>query len=83
MVEDKEVSKVLNLFPSDAIYYFCKANIPRGMDATLLQTKASEYNLKGNVFNSVATALEAAKANASLNDLIFVGGSTFTVAEVV
>jgi dihydrofolate synthase/folylpolyglutamate synthase len=83
MVEDKEVSKVLNLFPSDAIYYFCKANIPRGMDATLLQTKASEFNLKGEVYNNVTDALEAAKANASTNDLIFVGGSTFTVAEVV
>jgi dihydrofolate synthase/folylpolyglutamate synthase len=83
MVEDKEVSKVLNLFPSDAHYYFCKANIPRGMDAELLQSKAAEFNLKGEVYTSVESALKAAKANATNKDLIFVGGSTFTVAEVV
>jgi dihydrofolate synthase / folylpolyglutamate synthase len=83
MVEDKEVSKVLNLFPSDAHYYFCKANIPRGMDANLLQSKAVEFNLKGEVYTSVESALSAAKANATNKDLIFVGGSTFTVAEVV
>ena len=83
MVEDKEISKVLNLFPTDAIYYFCKANIPRGMDAQLLQSKAAEFNLKGEVYPSVELALTAAKENATNKDLIFVGGSTFTVAEVV
>ena len=83
MVEDKEVSKVFDLFPSDAIYYFCKANIPRGMDAHLLQSNAAAFNLKGEAYASVALALNAAKENATNKDLIFVGGSTFTVAEVV
>jgi dihydrofolate synthase/folylpolyglutamate synthase len=83
MVDDKDLDGVLPLFPSTALYYFCKADIPRGLDAQILKEKASEFNLKGNIYNSVKDALENAIENASTNDLIFVGGSTFTVAEII
>jgi dihydrofolate synthase/folylpolyglutamate synthase len=69
------------LFPKEAIYYFCKPNIPRGLDAVVLQKKATEFNLKGNVYNSVTTAYETAANNAANDDFIYIGGSTFVVAE--
>jgi len=83
MVSDKDITTVLNLLPKNAIYYFCKAQIPRAMEAAELAEKAKTTGLKGNVFDSVAAALNAAQENAEENDLVFVGGSTFTVAEVV
>jgi dihydrofolate synthase/folylpolyglutamate synthase len=83
MVSDKDISKVLSMLPKDAVYYFCKANIPRAMTADELASQAADFGLKGNVFNSVLAALDEAKKNASPEDLVFVGGSTFTVAEVV
>jgi dihydrofolate synthase/folylpolyglutamate synthase len=83
MVNDKDITTVLKLLPANAVYYFCKANIPRGLDAWELQEKAKGAKLLGNVFPSVAAALEAAKNSAGSGDLVFVGGSTFTVAEVV
>ncbi|UKJ08940.1 bifunctional folylpolyglutamate synthase/dihydrofolate synthase [Solitalea lacus] len=83
MVKDKDITQVLELMPKEALYYFCKADIPRGMDAGELQQLASEYHLNGAVYNSVNEALTTAKTNARFNDLIFVGGSTFVVAEVV
>jgi dihydrofolate synthase / folylpolyglutamate synthase len=83
MVNDKDIEKILSLLPSSAQYYFCKANIPRGMDATFLKEKASKFKLNGIAYSSVRKALKAAQINASAKDLIFVGGSTFTVAEVV
>jgi dihydrofolate synthase/folylpolyglutamate synthase len=83
MVDDKDIASVLPLFPTNAQYYFCKADIPRGLDAQILKEKASEFNLQGNIYNSVKDALENAIKDASTNDLIFVGGSTFTVAEII
>ncbi len=83
MVNDKEIEKILELFPKDATYYFCKANIPRGLDAAILAEKASLIGLKGIVFASVESALLAAQKNALNSDIIFVGGSTFTVAEII
>jgi dihydrofolate synthase / folylpolyglutamate synthase len=83
MVSDKDISAVLELLPKEALYYFCKANIPRGMDAQTLATQAQEAGLFGNVFNSVQDAFETARKNAASDDLIFVGGSVFTVAEVL
>lgn len=83
MVSDKDVSAVLASFPKKATYYFCQAAIPRAMDANLLRIKAVKYGLRGEVFSSVRLALNAAKQNAATNDLIFVVGSTFTVAEIV
>jgi len=83
MVDDKDLDGVLPLFPSTALYYFCKADIPRGLDAQILKEKASKFNLQGNIYNSVQEALQNAIQDASTNDFIFVGGSTFTVAEVI
>ncbi len=83
MVNDKEIEKILNMLPKDALYYFCKANIPRGLDVAELSSKAMSCGLNGSIHESVMLALKAAQANSSVNDLVFVGGSTFIVAEVV
>lgn len=83
VVSDKDLKSVLPLFPNNAIYYFCKPNIPRGMDASLLAVRALEFGLKGEEYISVKSAYKAALERASVEDLIFVGGSTFVVAEVV
>jgi len=82
-VNDKNLDGILPLLPKDAIYYFCKANIPRAMNATELKLQAENFQLKGNTFTSVKQALSKAKDNANAADLIFVGGSTFVVAEVL
>jgi dihydrofolate synthase/folylpolyglutamate synthase len=83
MVNDKEVDKVLALFPKKAIYYFCKADIPRGMPVDELTAIAEDLGLKGKSYSSVSNAFSDARANAVANDLVFVGGSTFVVAEVL
>lgn len=83
VVNDKDLSRILPLFPKNATYYFCKPNIPRGMEATVLKENASAYGLKGNSYELVKEAYSSALANATKNDLIFVGGSTFTVAEII
>jgi dihydrofolate synthase/folylpolyglutamate synthase len=82
LVKDKDVSKVLSLLPARATYYFCAASIPRAMPAEELKQKAEKYGLKGKIFHQVTDALQAAKANSEIDDLIFVGGSTYVVAEV-
>jgi len=82
MVNDKEISKVLNLFPKYAQYIFCQADIPRALEADLLANKAAAHGLKGIVIKNVNEAIEWAKKNALENDLIFIGGSTFVVAEI-
>ena len=66
-----------------AIYYFARPEIPRGLDAETLKNEAQKHGIQGTAFHSVAAALEAAKKAARPEDLIFVGGSTFTVAEVL
>lgn len=83
VVNDKDLGKILPLFPAEAQYYFAKADIPRGLDADVLQAAASRYGLQGRPYKSVHGALQAARRNADADDLIFVGGSIFTVAEVV
>lgn len=83
MVNDKDVSKVLSMLPQNAVYYFCKASIPRALQAEEIQAQAAKYQLHGQAYPSVKAALEAAKQDADPNDFIFVGGSTFVVAEVV
>ena len=83
MVNDKDIDSVLKLLPISAKYYFCKADIPRGMDANILYEKAKKYGLEGDVYSSVSEAFNGAKKSANTDDLIFVGGSTFTVAEVL
>lgn len=82
-VNDKEVDKVLAYFPQSARYYFAKANIPRGLEATILQEKAAGWGLKGKAYTSVRNALRAAKRVARPDDLIVVTGSIFVVAEVL
>ncbi|TLX76014.1 bifunctional folylpolyglutamate synthase/dihydrofolate synthase [Labilibacter sediminis] len=83
MVNDKDITSVLNLLPKNATYYFAKPNIPRGLEAEQLKKSAFECGLIGESYNSIKNALFFAKKNASSNDLIFIGGSTFVVAEVV
>jgi dihydrofolate synthase/folylpolyglutamate synthase len=82
MVNDKEIGKVLDLFPKEATYIFCQASIPRAMDADTLASKAAEKGLQGRVIARVAEAIEFVRKNAQPNDLIFIGGSTFVVAEI-
>ncbi len=83
MVNDKDPNAALNLLPKNATYYFCKPNIPRGLEAEELKEIASKTNLSGRAYNTVAKALEAAKKAAKADDMIYVGGSVFVVAEVV
>jgi dihydrofolate synthase / folylpolyglutamate synthase len=83
MVADKDVSLVLQHLPKNAIYYFCKAQIPRGMEASILRTHANKLGLNGAVYTSIQEAFQAAQNAASQDDMIFVGGSIFTVAEVL
>jgi len=83
VVNDKNLEEILPLFPINAIYYFCKPNIPRGLEAEVLREKAISFSLKGEIYNSVSNAYQAAKKNASINDFIYIGGSTFVVAEIL
>ncbi|HET8828750.1 MAG TPA: bifunctional folylpolyglutamate synthase/dihydrofolate synthase, partial [Pelobium sp.] len=78
-----EIAKILNLLPKDAIYYFCAPLMERAKPAAELKSEASVFGLHGEAFSSVKAALAKAKADAQKDDLIFVGGSTFVVAEVV
>ena len=83
MVSDKNLEKLLDIFPKQAQYYFCKPDIPRGVDAELLTQKFYDKGINGKAYGSVTFAFEAAKKQASNDDIIFVGGSTFVVAEVL
>ena len=83
VVNDKDLDSILPLFPKNAKYYFCKPNIPRGLDAEILKEKCENFGLIGILSNSVATAYETALASANDNDMIFIGGSTFVVAEIL
>lgn len=82
MVGDKDVSKVLSQLPKDADYYFCQAKIPRAMPAREVQEKMKDFGLKGKVIEDVNEAIADAKRNAAPDDMIFIGGSTFVVAEI-
>ncbi len=83
MVNDKDVSGVLKLLPKDALYYFTKASIPRALHENELALLAERFGLKGTTYPTVMEALNAAKKECRPNDLVFVGGSTFVVAEVI
>jgi dihydrofolate synthase/folylpolyglutamate synthase len=82
-VNDKDLSSVLPLFPAEAVYYFTKASVPRALDEKVLKSEAGKHGLAGESYQSVSEALAAARAAASGNDMIFIGGSTYVVAEVV
>lgn len=83
MVNDKNVGAIVELFPKKATYYFCKPDIPRGLDTAILKQQFAEKGYKGNAYKSVNEALEFAKKFAENDELIFVGGSTFVVAEII
>jgi dihydrofolate synthase/folylpolyglutamate synthase len=83
MVKDKDITKILSLLPQKAFYYFCQPNIPRAKPANDLQLEASKYGLNGSFYPTVQAAFDEAKKNAGKNDLIFIGGSTFVVAEII
>jgi dihydrofolate synthase/folylpolyglutamate synthase len=83
VVNDKDLDEILPLFPKKAKYYFCKPNIPRGLDADILHQKAKDFQLNGKVYNSVSNAYREAMKIANENDFIYIGGSTFVVAEVL
>jgi dihydrofolate synthase/folylpolyglutamate synthase len=83
VVGDKDLSKILPLFPKYAVYYFCQASIPRALDAVALAQEAKSFGLTGNFYPNVPDALAAAQKSAKMNDFIFIGGSTFTVADIL
>lgn len=83
MVNDKDIDHILQLLPHHCEYYFCKADIPRGLDAKILAEKAFELGLRGKVYDSVRDAYQSAVNAAHFDDVVFVGGSNFVVAEVV
>lgn len=83
MVNDKDIEHVLEILPKDAIYYFCKASIPRALDEHILAEKAAACHLRGSIHPTVADAYAAAQKAATTDDMIYIGGSTFVVAEVV
>ena len=83
MVNDKDIAGVLSLLPKDAVYYFTKASIPRAMNEHQLMQMATFFGLNGAAYEDVPSALNDARMYAEKDDLIFVGGSTFVVAEVL
>jgi len=83
VLKDKDLSKMLPLLPTDGVYYFAKPNIPRGMDAAELQQAALESGRKGKVYSSVKNAYKAARRHAQPEDVVYVGGSIFVLAEII
>ena len=83
MVNDKDVNSVLRILPREATYYFCKASIPRAMNEQELAGKARSCGLQGTTYPTVSEAYAAARKNAIPEDMIYIGGSTFVVAEVL
>jgi len=82
-VSDKDLGSLLPLFPADARYFFTKAPVPRALDEKILQGEAARFGLKGKSYPTVKQALKAARSEAGSGDVVFIGGSTFVVAEVV
>ena len=83
MAGDKDIDSVLKLLPKDAIYYFTKASVTRAMDEKVLAEKALRLGLKGESYSTVEQAIDEAKKAANTNDIIFIGGSTFVVADAL
>ena len=83
MVNDKDITDVLALMPRNARYYFTQASVKRALDASTLRDLARQAGLTGRVYRSVAQAVDTARREAAQNDLIFVGGSTFVVADLL
>ena len=83
VVNDKDVDTIIHLLPKNAVYYVAKPNVPRGLDAEILKNKLKSFDFKVTSYQSIPEAFIMAKAKAGENDMIYVGGSTFVVAEVV
>ena len=83
VVNDKDLERIIPLLPKSARYYLCKPNVQRGLNAEILKKSFVNNGLNGEVYNSVKSALSIAKSNAKVTDLIYVGGSTFVVAEII
>jgi dihydrofolate synthase/folylpolyglutamate synthase len=82
-VADKAIDDILPLFPKNAIYYFSKPQNQRGLDSQILMHKANQFGLNGKAYLSISEAYHSALAQAHKNDLVYVGGSTFVVAEIL
>lgn len=82
MVDDKSIDEVLTLLPKEATYYFCAADIPRALNEIKLASSARDLGLLGDAYKSVKNAIDQAIKNSAPNDVIFIGGSTFVVAEI-
>ena len=82
-VKEKSFENILTLFPKTSTYYFCQAKVPRALDVDILKNTARKFGLDGDSYSSVNSAFEAAKKVADSNEAIYVGGSTFVVAEVL
>ncbi|MDP5157983.1 MAG: bifunctional folylpolyglutamate synthase/dihydrofolate synthase [Flaviramulus sp.] len=83
VVNDKDLSSIIDIMPKKAIYYFCKPNIQRGLDTKILKDYFAKNNIEGEVYDSVNEAYNVALRNAKETDFVFIGGSTFVVAEIV
>ncbi|PNQ73457.1 tetrahydrofolate synthase [Hanstruepera neustonica] len=83
VVNDKDIDSIIHLLPKDAYYLYCKPNVPRGMKVDTLKNKFDDFSFQGEACFSVSDALENAKIKATSEDLIYVGGSTFVVAEII
>jgi dihydrofolate synthase/folylpolyglutamate synthase len=83
VVNDKDLDTILPLFPKNALYYFSRPNIPRGLEAEVLQSKAAGFGLSGKVYPSIPEAYKEALKAASVTDFVYIGGSTFVVAEIL
>jgi len=83
VVNDKDLDEILPLFPKIATYYFCKPNIPRGLAVEILKEKATQFGLIGGIYASVSVAYQVALNKATADDFIYIGGSTFVVAEIL
>ena len=82
-VKDKNLELIFSLLPRDATYYFCAPNIGRAEEISVLMKLAQKYSLNANAFDSVDIAYKSATKNAEYSDFIYVGGSTFVVAEIL
>lgn len=83
VVNDKKLDEILPLFPKDAVYYFCKPDVPRGLDVEILAEEAKKHEIFGKIFTSVKEAYSVALQDAAPDDLVYIGGSTFVVAEIL
>ena len=83
VVNDKDVEAILPLLPQNATYFVAKPNVPRGLDANILKDQLATAGIQATVCSSIPQALATAKEKATKNDMIYIGGSTFVVAEVI